>query len=988
MQISISNAIESLSRGGGRIIQFGLQLWLDFIKSDVIGSDVIKLDFNSDWVDSGALVVDDSNSFTTTGDGTIKLNTVTTVGSVYDVVFSGTTTTVGFFRLRSYDGATTYFTHQTGGAFSGSFQITASTEGFRIRANAAGVTNITTFTVKEVTQFVMDKSPNTNNAKLFTGKALSFNGDDSVDIGGTLGLSGAFSIAFWVNLTNYTEAVIVGDSANEDWFRINSATNYTLKLNLSTSTIDFGGSIPLDTWKRVVLIRNSSDLVTLAVDGIIYTDNAPTRIGDFDFTLLGEKNGTFMSGLLSDVQVYNKAWTEPDVAFDYNNPNHLAIDNPDTSLVVTDLKAYWALSEGDGLVAYDSGSTLEEDVVQNGDFSELGVEELIDGDFPNGSTDWYDGSGGTIVNNQMVLDCEAITNANTFQTKATAYTLGKTYQVTATIASNTTGKPLILYPYSSSPNTSVITVGETAGTYTIYFVSDYTSGSGKTFALRSLSSTGVLVIDNISVKQVDPNDEWNLGTGWSYGDDKAVSDGTTSNLFQVLEDGNVIGRTYQISLLVSNYTSGYLVTSVGGYDYSPNQISSNGAHTVIVKVTNASSNDRVYLGSTLFNGSVTNITVTEITPSDHGGINSGATYVDKQPTIPQLGMMDWAKGSNLITYSQNFAEWSVFDDVSTVANYGVSPDGTQNSFKVSSLGGGNDFTYLSLTITASQTFTVSFFIKNIDCLKSVFWNPSESQIEIDWNGATISSIGTGANFESVGNGWWRIAIEGDPSSAAYDSFTIASSLGGTTYTDANYQGDGTSGIYVAMPQLEQGSSVTSYIPTNGSIIQRAAETCNDSGNSEVFNDSQGVLFADIADFGSGINVISLNTGNNTQKIMLYLLDGNKIRYYIQGSGGFFSADIAVTSTNNFSKILIKYKQNDFSLWVNGFEVDVNTSSITFDNLSSIDFYNPYGGGVDNFYGKTKEIAYYDTALTDEELETLTSYRSLNEMVTELNLNAL
>ena len=46
------------------------------------------------------------------------------------------------------------------------------------------------------------------------------------------------------------------------------------------------------------------------------------------------------------------------------------------------------------------------------------------------------------------------------------------------------------------------------------------------------------------------------------------------------------------------------------------------------------------------------------------------------------------------------------------------------------------------------------------------------------------------------------------------------------------------------------------------------------------------------------------------------------------------------------------------------------------------------GGSIPFYGKTKEIAYYDEILTDEELEYLTSYRSLNEMVTELNLNAL
>ena len=44
--------------------------------------------------------------------------------------------------------------------------------------------------------------------------------------------------------------------------------------------------------------------------------------------------------------------------------------------------------------------------------------------------------------------------------------------------------------------------------------------------------------------------------------------------------------------------------------------------------------------------------------------------------------------------------------------------------------------------------------------------------------------------------------------------------------------------------------------------------------------------------------------------------------------------------------------------------------------------------ADLFYGKTKELGYYDTALTDEELEYMTSYRSLNELVTELNLNTL
>ena len=46
------------------------------------------------------------------------------------------------------------------------------------------------------------------------------------------------------------------------------------------------------------------------------------------------------------------------------------------------------------------------------------------------------------------------------------------------------------------------------------------------------------------------------------------------------------------------------------------------------------------------------------------------------------------------------------------------------------------------------------------------------------------------------------------------------------------------------------------------------------------------------------------------------------------------------------------------------------------------------GTTEIFYGKTKEIGYYDTALTDLELETLTSYRSWESMVNELNLNII
>ena len=153
---------------------------------------------------------------------------------------------------------------------------------------------------------------------------------------------------------------------------------------------------------------------------------------------------------------------------------------------------------------------------------------------------------------------------------------------------------------------------------------------------------------------------------------------------------------------------------------------------------------------------------------------------------------------------------------------------------------------------------------------------------------------------------------------------------------------------------------------------------------------EGVLFADISALvnDSDTKRISLSDGTSSNRLSIYLSDNSL--GLVQVAAGSLNINSSITgydATLN-SKIIAKYKQNDFALWVNGFEILTDTSGNTYGDgvLDTLNFDNGYSGN--NFYGKTKEIAYYDTALTDEELEYMTSYRSLNEMVTELNLNAL
>ena len=137
------------------------------------------------------------------------------------------------------------------------------------------------------------------------------------------------------------------------------------------------------------------------------------------------------------------------------------------------------------------------------------------------------------------------------------------------------------------------------------------------------------------------------------------------------------------------------------------------------------------------------------------------------------------------------------------------------------------------------------------------------------------------------------------------------------------------------------------------------------------------MYAEISALADDENVyklLEINNGGITDRVYIaYRNNSVYVAVIVGGVTQFVKAtSTSITSVADFNKIAVKYKENDFALWVNGVEVGVDTNGITSANgvLNSIDFSNSSNGIP--FYGNTKGLKYYPKALADVQLEDLTT----------------
>ena len=342
--------------------------------------------------------------------------------------------------------------------------------------------------------------------------------------------------------------------------------------------------------------------------------------------------------------------------------------------------------------------------------------------------------------------------------------------------------------------------------------------------------------------------------------------------------------------------------------------------------------------------------------------------------------------TNSVPYSNDFNQHSISGGSITSDNI-TSPDGSVNSDTFVEDTANSQHRIREDISVSAGTYTMSVFVKGTDRFISLYPQSAGSAYAVfDIENAAITKTGgsdyVDSKIEDYGNGWYRCILTYDVSAGTSFLHIYLSDKGtGTSAEAPTYTGNGSEMSFYGL-QLEAGSYPTSYIPTSGATITRSADVCN--GAEADFNDSEGVLYANIAALAQ-TGRIALNDGTTSNNVRFVYNSGtNRIDAILFNGSNQASLQYTLPTEGLFNKIAFKYKPSDFALYVDGFEVVSQTGSgTTFPSgtLSELDF-DAGSSGLVPFYGKTKEVIAFNEALSDTELEALTSYDSFNEMATE------
>ena len=334
---------------------------------------------------------------------------------------------------------------------------------------------------------------------------------------------------------------------------------------------------------------------------------------------------------------------------------------------------------------------------------------------------------------------------------------------------------------------------------------------------------------------------------------------------------------------------------------------------------------------------------------------------------------------NIVTDSEALTYFSSQKDSTTLSVSITNPKGESGAIKYIPDSGTGGNRSISKNLTGlSGLHTQSVFAKK-DELRYLFLrlrNAPTRMAVFDLQDGVISDFNINVpKIENYGNGWYRCSATFDPSSSdTAGQLVFSFSADNTGSLTGEFDGDGTSGLFLWGAQIEAGSYATSYIPTQGEIngVTRSGELDFEREDMVDLNlySSEMTWFYDINLFyreaGTTVAPRLINTSNGQVFIGVNTPQSTNTDLRIRHKNGTTALNTsAVTFTNGGRfKVAVKITGTTGTAYING----TNVGTFTTLAASNYDKYE----NTQNNSNNINDMRFYNTALSDSELATLTT----------------
>lgn len=336
--------------------------------------------------------------------------------------------------------------------------------------------------------------------------------------------------------------------------------------------------------------------------------------------------------------------------------------------------------------------------------------------------------------------------------------------------------------------------------------------------------------------------------------------------------------------------------------------------------------------------------------------------------VPRIDFLDNADGhlllepsrTNSLPYSEDFSSWQT-SNFGTLTSGQTGFDGSNNAWLYEYTA---NAAIVQQSNTSSGVQTFSVFAKGSvqNGIRLYAFGTSNANTYFNLNLGTIgaTSGATSNSIEDYGNGWYKCSMTFDQTNSNI-----------YLYLTNNQNSLASSGsAYIQYAQLENGSYATSYIPTSGSSVTRAADAASQTPPSGIIGQTEGTLFVEFKYNGGFPNAdtpfIILGTYVSNYIAVAQYNANMYARIVASGitQGTFVFGALVVGQTY---KCAISYSSAGFAFYVNGSLVGSN-SSIT---IPATSIFGTTRGSFENSKFINKALI-YNTRLSNSELAAITS----------------